>query len=98
MARSALAAARAALRPEPGTFYEMGFAWQPDRLRFFMVFDSEEVTLWDFTDATLIPQNPAQFLFNVWHAPTHWFEGGAADYPASDAVMRVDWFRYWAAS
>jgi len=20
---------------------------------------------------------------------------GTADYPASDAVMRVDWFRYW---
>jgi beta-glucanase (GH16 family) len=82
--------------PEGGRFYEMGFEWQPDRIRWFIVFDSEEVTLWDFSDASLIAQNPASFLFNVWHAPSHWFEGGAADYPANDAVMRIDWFRYWA--
>jgi len=82
--------------PEVGRFYEMGFDWRPDGIRWFMVFDTEEVTLWDFTDTSLVPQNPAAFLFNVWHAPSHWYEGGSADYPANDAVMRVDWFRYWA--
>ena len=82
--------------PDPGAFYEMGFEWAPDHIRFFAVLSGREVTLWDFTNAALIPQRPAPFLFNVWHPDAHWYSDGVADYPAGDAVMRVDWFRFWA--
>ncbi len=81
--------------PRPDTFYEMGFEWHPSRIRWFIVLDGHEVTLWDFTDARYIPQQPAQWMFNLWHAPTHWFEsGGPADFPGEDAVLRLDWARY----
>jgi hypothetical protein len=83
--------------PVAGAFYEMGFDWYSDHIRWFIVFDGVEVTLWDFRDKSLIPQNASSFLFNVWHAPTHWFSGGAADYPAAAATMTVDWFKYWKA-
>jgi hypothetical protein len=82
--------------PRVDELYELGFDWQPDSIRFFIVLDGAEVTLWDFTDASLIPQQPARFMLNVWHPRSHWWAGGAAGYPANDATMRVDWFRYWA--
>ena len=82
--------------PDPGAFYEMGFEWHPSRLRFFLLIDGTEVTLWDLTDARYVPQRPSRWLFNVWHPRTHWFGPGAdADYPAGDAEMRIDWARYW---
>lgn len=82
--------------PRADTFYEMGWDWQPHSIRFFIVLDGEEVTLWDLRDRSVIPQHPAAMMFNVWHPRTHWWSGGDADYPANNAVMRVDWFRYWA--
>jgi hypothetical protein len=82
--------------PEAGKYYEMGFDWEPDHIRFFVVFDGQEQTLWDFQNQALIPQHAAPFLFNVWHPGEHWYEDGMPDYPAEDAVMRIDWFRYWA--
>ena len=83
--------------PEPETFYEIGFEWRADRLRFFIVIDGGELTLWDYADTRYIPKRPAAWLFNVWHPRTHWFGGGGdADYPSRDAVMRIDWARYWA--
>lgn len=82
--------------PDANAFYEMGFEWHPSRLRFFIVIDGTEVTLWDFRDARYIPQRASHWLFNVWHPRTHWFgPGGDADYPSENAVMRVDWARYW---
>lgn len=81
--------------PDPNAFYEMGFEWHATSLRYFIVFGGKEVTLWTYTDAKYIPSLPAAFLFNVWHSTDWWSSQGTADYPASDAVMRVDWFRYW---
>jgi hypothetical protein len=81
--------------PSSDAFYEMGFEWHADRIRYFIVLDGSEVTLWDFRDASHVPQLEAPFLFNLWHAPTNWWTGASADYPAADATMSVDWFRYW---
>lgn len=82
--------------PDPDAFYEVGVEWHASRLRFFMVLDGAELTLWDFADARLIPQRPSNLLFNVWHPRDHWFgPAGDADYPAGDASMRLDWARYW---
>lgn len=81
--------------PDPNAFYDMGFEWHADRIRYFMVLNGAEVTLWTFSDAKYIPTLPAAFLFNVWHSTDWWSSRGTADYPASDATMRVDWFRYW---
>ena len=82
--------------PEPGAFYEMGFDWHADRLRYFLVLDGAELTLWDFRDRAHIPQRPSTLQFNVWHPRDHWFgPAGGADYPAGDARMDLDWARYW---
>ena len=81
--------------PAADTFYEMGFEWHADRIRYFIVIGGTEVTLWTFADKSYIPTLPAAFLFNVWHSTDWWNSAGTADYPASDAVMRIDWFRYW---
>jgi hypothetical protein len=80
--------------PDPNAFYEMGFEWHATSIRYFMVFGDKEVTLWTYTDPAYIPTLPASFLFNVWHSD-NWWTGGTADYPAADAILRVDWFRYW---
>ncbi len=81
--------------PDPSSFYEMGFEWHATSLRYFIVVGGNEITLWTYTDAKYIPSLPAAFLFNVWHSDDWWNNQGTADYPANDATMRVDWFRYW---
>jgi hypothetical protein len=49
------------------------------------------------SEARFVPQVPLQFRFNLWHPATHWPPPAApALYPAADAILRVDWFRYWA--
>ncbi len=78
-----------------GDFFELGFTWETDRIRFFIVLDGEEVTLWDFQDARFIPQNPAAFHYNLWHSEAHWWSGEPADFPASDATLEIDWLKYW---
>jgi hypothetical protein len=82
----------------PGAgFYEAGIEWQADQVRFFIVLDGAEVTLWTMSEARFVPQVPLQFRFNLWHPATHWPPPAApALYPAADAILRVDWFRYWA--
>jgi hypothetical protein len=77
-------------------YYEMGFEWHADRIRYFIVLDGAEITLWNFTNPALIPKLPGRWLMNVWHPDVHWFgSGGSAGYPAHDATMRIDWARYW---
>jgi len=56
------------------------------------VFGDKEVTLWTYTNPDYIPTLPAAFLFNEWHLD-NWWTGGAADDPAADGTMRIDWFR-----
>ena len=80
--------------PESGRFYELGFEWRPDAIRYFIVNGEQEVTLWTLARPGRIPQHPARFMLNVWHSRRHWLGGTEADYPAQDSVMRVDWFRY----
>lgn len=80
--------------PDPDTYYEMGFEWHPTRVRFFIVLDGQELTLWDMNDARDVPQRPAYLLFDVWHRKEHWFGpagGSQAQYPSRDAEMRIDW-------
>jgi hypothetical protein len=78
--------------PAAGAFYEVGIDWQPTRVRFFIVLDGAEVTLWTLTDVAFVPQVPLPLMFNLWHPSTHWLPTREpADYPAEDGVMRVDW-------
>jgi hypothetical protein len=82
--------------PQANTFYEMGFDWEPTEVRFFIVLGGTELTLWDYTDPTHIPTHTSSLNFNLWHPSTHWAgDGSPANYPANDAVERVDWARYW---
>jgi hypothetical protein len=83
--------------PAPGTFYELGIEWQSTRVRFFIVLDGAEVTLWDMTDARYVPEVPLPLMYNLWHPATHWVpQMTPADYPANDGVLRVDWVRFFA--
>ncbi len=88
------------VRPElfaPDSFYELGFEWHPSSLRFFLVIDGAERTLWTLTDPARIPQRPVSFLYNLWHPPTHWFPStSAAAFPANDVILHVDWLEYYA--
>jgi hypothetical protein len=81
--------------PAPSTFYEVGFEWLPASVRFFIVREGVEITLWDLLDATYVPQLPLQLMFNLWHSETHWLPARtAADYPAQDAAFRIDWMAF----
>lgn len=79
-----------------GAYYELGLDYQSSYLRFTIMNNGKEVTLWDYTDSKYIPQNPMSFMFNVWHTDSHWWVGGNANYPANNALMSVDYFKYWA--
>lgn len=80
--------------PASGTYYEMGFTWAPDHLRYFISIGGADVTLWDATDATRIPQSPMEQHFNLWAPGEHWSTGETAAVPANDATLGLDWFRY----
>jgi hypothetical protein len=83
--------------PAPGIFYEVGYEWRATAVRFFIVIDGLDLTLWTLVDALLIPQVPLQLRYNLWHADAHWLPpAAAAGYPSQDAVLAVDWFKYWA--
>jgi hypothetical protein len=80
--------------PQAGAFYEMGWTWASDHLRYFLVSGGTELTLWDATDATRIPQASMEQHFNIWAPGIHWSTGAKAAPPAQDATLTVDWFRY----
>jgi hypothetical protein len=80
--------------PAAGAFYELGWTWAPDHLRYFMNIGGADVTLWDATDATRIPQAPMEQHFNIWAPGIHWSTGASAPPPAHDATLTLDWFRY----
>ena len=72
----------------------MGWTWSPTELRYFMLVGGTEVTLWDATDATRIPQAPMEQHFNLWAPGIHWSTGATAAVPAKDTTLTLDWFRY----
>jgi hypothetical protein len=81
--------------PAAGAFYEVGIERGPADVRFFIVLDGVETTLWDLTDATFVPQVPMPLMLNLWHPATHWVPARtAADYPAADGFLRVDWVEW----
>jgi hypothetical protein len=80
--------------PQPGTFYELGWTWAPDHLRYFMNVGGADVTLWDATDATRIPQAEMAQHFNLWAPGIHWSTGANAGPPAKDSSLTLDWWRY----
>jgi hypothetical protein len=80
--------------PATGAFYELGWTWATDHLRYFMNVGGTYVTLWDATDATRIPQAPMAQHFNIWAPGISWSTGKAASPPANDATLALDWFRY----
>jgi hypothetical protein len=80
---------------KPGNYYELGFEWRSDSLRFFLVDGFDEIALWTLADPVRVPQRPVALMYNLWHPDTHWFPSAmVADFPASDLSMRVDWLRY----
>ena len=95
---AALANDATLVRPELVTtdaFYELGFEWHAASIRFFLALDGTDRDLWTLSGEERVPQQPVQLLYNLWHPDTHWYPSdGAADFPAADVVMRVDWLSY----
>lgn len=81
---------------DPAAYYEMGWDWQPDHVRWFVVLGGKEITLWTLTDATRVPQHPAKMLFNLWHPGGHWNTDGALVPTTNDATLSIDWFSFTA--
>ena len=85
-----LARSRASPRPTR-LLHDVGIEWQPDHVRFFIVLDGRELTLWTLTERAFVPQVPLPMMFNLWHPPADWGPlTTAADYPAHDSVLLVD--------
>ncbi|HVK55055.1 MAG TPA: glycoside hydrolase family 16 protein [Burkholderiales bacterium] len=80
--------------PQAGAYYTVGFDWYSNRIRWYIVINGKEVTLWDLTDTSVIPQNPATFMLNIWHSPTHWYTYDVGQYPDANSTMYVDYFRF----
>jgi hypothetical protein len=79
----------------PDTYYELGFEWHADSVRFFLFDGAEELTLFTLEDPSHIPTHSVSLMYNLWHPESHWFPAsGSADFPANDLLMRVDWLRY----
>lgn len=79
----------------PGSFYELGFEWHTDSIRFFVKLGNSERDVWTLSGAERVPQQPVYVLYNLWHPDLHWYPGkGAADYPANDVVLSVDWVSF----
>lgn len=76
-------------------FYTVGFEWRANFVRYYIVRDGREVDLFTITQADRIPKNPAQFRINIWHADGHWTNGQAADYPANDSTLLIDYVKIW---
>lgn len=74
--------------PNPDQYYEIGFEWRKDWVRYFLVEKGVEKNLWLLEGAEYIPQRPATVLINLWHPSPHWSKTGDADFPASDATRR----------
>jgi hypothetical protein len=81
---------------DPGGYVELGWSWHAGALRYFVVVDGREVTLWDLHDAAHVPSRASSWIWNVWHSDVHWTDGEPADYPAHDAELRIDRAAYWA--
>ena len=80
--------------PASDAFYEVGFDWHTDAIRFFIVLDGGELSLWTLNDPLRIPQQPVHFVYNLWHPESHWHPAsGSADFPAQDVALVVDWLR-----
>jgi hypothetical protein len=79
----------------PDTFYELGFEWHAESLRFFLLIDGNERNLWTLDGAERVPQLPVSVIYNMWHPDAHWYpRTSAANFPANDVVMQVDWMSF----
>ncbi len=80
-------------------FYEYGFDWYSDRLRWWMV-DPEngnKIVLWDYSGSLLgIPQNASQYRVNFWHTNTWPVETNpkSVEKPLHPYELEVDWMKY----
>ncbi len=81
--------------PAPEQFYTLGFEWREGFVRYYIVLNGQELELFRITNASRVPRRLSEFLINIWHANAHWTDGSAADYPANNTNMLVDWVKIW---
>lgn len=76
-------------------FYTVGFDWREGHVKYYMRHNGAKIALFDITDPSRVPHRAAEFLMNIWHSAGHWTDGSAADYPANDTNLLVDWVKIW---
>lgn len=80
-------------------FYEYGFDWYPDRLRWWISEPStgKKIILWDYRGSTLgIPQNASRYRINFWHTNNWAVETNprSVEKPLHPYELEVDWMKY----
>lgn len=79
-----------------GQWLDMGFTWSSTKVEYFLYYNNTRYVLWTYQNAEHIPQHAAPFLFNIWHTPSLWSNGGVADYPSAAVSLNIDTFSYFA--
>jgi hypothetical protein len=76
-------------------YYTYGFTWLQNSVRFFIYdWTGNKIELWTFPDSALIPTNPAQLYFNLWHNAVDFKTGAQLSIPSANAIAKVDWVEY----
>lgn len=80
-------------------FYEYGFDWYSDRLRWWIIDPAtgQKTILWDYRGSALgIPQNETQYRVNFWHTDSWPVETNplSIERPLHPYELEVDWMKY----
>jgi hypothetical protein len=73
----------------------VGFDWQPSSVRFFIMKQGREITLWTVADSKVIPQVPLQFMLNLCIRRSTGSPPLSGQLSRHDAVLRADSAAYW---
>lgn len=75
-------------------FYEYGFIWTPENVKFYLKTRERIIELWNFSNLGGVPQHKAQFMFNLWHNDTHWHNGMKVLAPSANSILEIDFAGY----
>lgn len=80
-------------------FYEYGFDWYPNRLRWWIINPStgKKMVLWDYQGSQLgIPPNQTEYRMNFWHTNTWPVDTNphSIERPLQPFELEVDWIKY----
>lgn len=80
-------------------FYEYGFDWHTDRIRWWMIHPetTDTVVIWDYSGSQVgIPQNRTRYRMNFWHTNNWPVETNpkSIEKPLQHYELEIDWMAY----